>query len=195
MFYGNASVLGGWNEYKIDRNIIYPGVNLVAKSTHPGKQLLAHVDTGVNFSYFGFTVRPFDSLDYVTQKENSFTETNAGEWDLHVKGGTANMLRNELGLQFSGCFCFCASKWTISPKASWIREVRFKGESAEVAFSSFDQTFSIGGYFPDRSLFSTGLTLTTFLLDDNLSFNLYYNGNFASQYHSQAYGGEFKFSF
>ncbi len=68
MFYVNASVIGSWSKYSSERHIEYGTVNLTAKSSHGGNQILSHLDTGVNINGWGLTMRPFDSFDYMIQK-------------------------------------------------------------------------------------------------------------------------------
>jgi uncharacterized protein with beta-barrel porin domain len=195
MFYGNLSVLGGWSHYKGHRNIIYPGVDLTAVNTHGGNQLLSHADTGINLGYRGFTVRPFDSFDYITQTEGDFTETGAGDYNLHVKKSNAILVRNELGVQFAGCLCFQASRWTISPKFSWVREVRIRGSGYTSQFDGTDVLFQSTGYFPNRSLFSPGVLVTGLVWQDKLAIDLYYNGEFCHKYSDHNYGGQVRFRF
>ena len=195
MFYGNISTTVGWNEFSAKRNIVYPGVNLTAKNDHLGRQLLSHLDTGVNLGFKGITLRPFDSFDYVAQSEESYTETEAGEWNLHVKKTNSILIRNELGLQVAGCVCFKSSKWTVAPKLSWVREVRVKGESFVAEFASTDSPFEVVGYYPDRSLISPGVVVSGLMLKDRLNLGLYYNGEFKGGYSSHNYGGEVRFGF
>ena len=78
-YFGSLSVTGGWNNYSSDRRIQYPGVDLTATSDHGGRQILTHADIGLNFSFGWVDVRPFDRLDYFSQRENSYTEEGAGE--------------------------------------------------------------------------------------------------------------------
>jgi uncharacterized protein with beta-barrel porin domain len=195
MFYGNLSVIAGWSHYKGHRDINYSDVDLTATNTHGGTQLLSHADTGINLGYGGFTVRPFDSFDYITQTENSFTESGAGVYNLHVRKNNAIMLRNELGLQFAGCLCFDSSRWTISPKFSWVREVRIKGEGYTSEFAGTDVLFQSTGYFPDRSLFSPGVLVSGLMWEDRLALDLYYNGEFKHKYSDHNYGGQIRFGF
>jgi uncharacterized protein with beta-barrel porin domain len=195
MFYGNLSVIGGWSHYKGHRNLNFSGVDVTATSAHGGSQLLSHADTGINLGYGGFTLRPFDSFDYIVQTEGSFTETGAGVYNLHVQKTHAIMLRNELGLQLAGCVCFNNSRWTIAPKISWVREVRIQGEGYTVAFAGTDVSFQIQGYFPDRSLISPGVMVTGLIWEDRLAFDLYYNGEFGHKYTDHNYGGQIRFGF
>ncbi len=195
VFYANASVIGSWSAYRSDRHIEYGAVDLTAKGNYGGNQLLAHFDTGLNFNLFGLTVRPFDSFDYMTQVERGYAEHNAGEWDLTVTRKNAIMMRNELGLQFAKCYCLCSSRWTVSPKFSWVREVRVKGQTFNVNFTQGGTPFVIHGYFPDRNLFVPGLAVTGFMLEDSLVFDLYYNGEFGGGYSSNSFGGQIGYSF
>jgi autotransporter-associated beta strand protein len=199
MFYGNLSVIGSWSKYRTERNIQYGKnlgkINLVAKSDHGGNQILSHVDTGINIDSLGFTLRPFDSFDYISQKERSYSEHNAGQWDLTIGKKNAILIRNELGLEFAKCLCFCSSKWIFSPKISWVREVRVKGDTLNVRFTDAAETFFIQGYFPDRSLVAPGLSVTGMMLEDALQFDLYYNGEFKGNYSSNSVGGQVSYSF
>ena len=195
IFYANASAIGSWSEYSAKRRIEYGTVDLVAKNSHGGTQLLSHLDTGLNLNYFGCTIRPFDSVDYMSQVERGYHEHNAGEWNLTVKSKNAIMVRNELGLQFAKCLCFCSSKWIFASKLSWVREMRIRGDSFNVSFTEGGSPFTIHGYFPDRSLVAPGLAVTGYMLQDALTFDLYYNGEFRGNYSSNSVGGQVGYSF
>jgi subtilase-type serine protease len=195
IFYGNLSVIGSWNHYSASRHIKYGQVNLFAKNGHGGKQMLSHLDTGLNLHCYGLTLRPFDSFDYITQTENGYQEYNAGAWDLAIKKNNAVMMRNELGLQFAKCYCYLKAKWTLSPKFSWVREVRLNDSGFTVNFAEAGPSFFINGYFPKRSLFASGMTITALMLQDTLKFDLSYNGEFKGKYASSNYGGAVRYSF
>jgi outer membrane autotransporter protein len=194
--YGNLSVTGGWNGYNAHRYIKYTGVDLIADNSHSGRQIMSHAEVGMNLPLGRFNVRPFDKFDYLSATENAFTEKNAGEWDLHVNKNTSILIRNELGLQFATCFPFNSGKVTVSPKFSWVREVRVKGSRYTAVFTDAEQfPFRVTGYFPDRSLFSPGVVVTGALLEDKLSLSAYYDGEFVSGYSAHRYGAEVKYGF
>ncbi len=195
MFYGNVSVIGGWSSYDAHRNIEYGTVDETAKTNHGGSQILTHADTGINLGWKGFTIRPFDAFDYIAQTENGFTEHGAGVYNLKVKKSNAIMVRNELGLEFAGCMCVGNSRWTVSPKISWVREVRTKGKSYKAKLVDTDTYASYTGYFPDRSLASPGVLISGLMWKDRLALDLYYNGEFAHKYADHNYGGEIRFGF
>ncbi len=195
MFYGNASIIGSLNSYDGKRSIFLPETTPVAKNNHGGSQLLSHFDTGVNLGWSWFTLRPFDSFDYIAQKERGFTENGADQLDLSVKKSNSILLRNELGLNLAGCFCLQGSKWVISPKISWVREVRITGSSYTAKFVNTDTSFTVTGYFPDRSLVSPGVNITGTMLQDRLTLTAYYNGEIRGNYSNHSYGGEVRFGF
>ena len=143
----------------------------------------------------GFTIRPFDSFDYITQTENGYTEKGAADLDLSIKESNAIMLRNELGLNFAHCLCSKKSKWIISPKISWVREVRVKGATSTAKFVGTDVPFTVTGFFPNRSLVSPGLSLTGTTLNDRLSLEIYYNGEFDGNYSDHSFGSQVRVSF
>ena len=182
ILYGNAAVIGSWNRYDARRNIIYPGLNATASNKHNGTQLLTHLDTGLNFNVWEMTIRPFDSFDYITQKEHSFKEHGGGLTDLSVLGKTVQMIRNELGLNFAKCFSVEQDTWVVDVKFSWVREVRLKGKSSTSQFIGTAVDFTTIGYFTNRSLFSPGLSVTYVTLNDLLDVMVYYNGEFGSKY-------------
>jgi len=198
MFYGNLSLIGGFSDFSGRRNIKYSEVDLTAKGNHAGKQLLSHVDTGINWNIKGFTIRPFDAFDYITGTETDYIEQGVNQWGLTLNKTNAILVKNELGLELSTCLCFLNMKWVISPKASWIREVRVKGDSYTASFTTAalaDAPFSVTGYFPDRSLFSPGVSLTGSMCQDRLSVELSYKGEFTHGYSDHSYAGEIRYGF
>jgi hypothetical protein len=77
--------------------------------------------------------------------------------------------------------------------------VRVKGSSYTATFAEADSTISlpytVTGYFPDRSLFSPGVSITGSMCQDKLNVELYYNGEFAHGYSNNAFGGQVRVSF
>jgi uncharacterized protein with beta-barrel porin domain len=195
MYYANLAVMGGWSHYNANRNINLSSESLTASNTHGGSQILSHLDLGMNINCKWFVIRPFNSFDYISQTENAFTEKNAGTLNLSVRKSNAIMARNELGLNFSGCFDVKETHWTISPKISWVREARVKGSRSTVSFEGTGVEFTTIGYFPNRSLVSPGVSITGNMLNDLLTLTLYYNGEFKGNYSDNSYGGEIRFGF
>lgn len=195
LFYGNLSFLGSQNHFTESRNLFFPDRKMTALNQHGGNQFLSHLDFGINLSCLGLLIRPFNSFDFILENENSFTESGAGIFNLKVKKSYDSMLRNELGLSLSKCYKAACGEWSIAPMASWVREMRVKGSTYKVSFKDFEEIFTVSGYFPTRSLLSTGFVFSGAFLQNLLGFSLYYNGQFGSGYVDHRYGGEFRSSF
>jgi uncharacterized protein with beta-barrel porin domain len=195
LFYGNLSVIGAWNEYSEKRSIVYPGINETAANSHHGKQIISHLDTGINLGIKGFSIRPFDSFDWIIQNENAFTESDAGAYNLDVDKSHANLLRNELGVNLAACHCFNNAQAIIDTKLGWVREVRVSGESYDAEFVGTDVPFTVVGYFPNRNLLSVGASITATALKDMLTFTVYYEGAFGKKYSDNGLGGQINFGF
>ena len=195
-FYGTVAVIGGWSDYSATRHLILPMISYKASNSHYGSQVLTHADTGLNLSIGGFTIRPFDSFDYISQTQTSFHEKGPSDLDIKVHSQNSIMIRNELGINFSSCFCGFGAQWTVSPKISWVREVRVKGKtiSASLANSS-SSSYTLSGYFPTRSLVSPGVTIQGNFFDDFITVGLYYNGEFQGNYSDHSYGGQLRIGF
>lgn len=193
--YANLVAIGGWNHYHAHRNIIYPGMNRTANGRHRGEQLDAHFDTGINIGKGALVLRPFDSFDFIVQKERGFKESGAGALNLSVKKKVSQMIRNELGVNLGTCLCFDKSKWIVDAKMSWVREIRLKGSKLQSEFIGTGVPFTVTGYFPDRNLWSPGLTITGKMLDDLLAVTAYYNGEYRSKYADNTVGLELGLQF
>ncbi|MBS0628247.1 MAG: hypothetical protein JSS09_08560, partial [Verrucomicrobia bacterium] len=54
---------------------------------------------------------------------------------------------------------------------------------------------TVTGYFPNRSLFSPGVSLTGSMCQDRVSVQLNYNGVFTGGYSDHSYAGEIRVAF
>jgi uncharacterized protein with beta-barrel porin domain len=195
MFYGNVSVIRSWNHVGAYRKIVFTGTNKTAKSHRDGNQVISHGDTGVNFGFGNFSLRPFDSFDYITQQEGSYKESGADGFDLNVLGRTVRMYRNELGLNFARCFCSNSNKLVVDLKLSWIYEGRIKGKNTTARFSGTTPHFTVtNSDFRNQNLFSPGVTLT-YKLHNTLDATAYYNGEFGRRYWDQSFGLQVGYDF
>jgi uncharacterized protein with beta-barrel porin domain len=150
--YATASVMGSWSSYHTQRKIEFPGVYEKASGNRGGAQLSSQLNVGGILNFFGLQFRPFSSFEYISQTENSFTETGAGSYDLSVRKNNSILLRNELGLQLGNCLCFLGGSWILAPQISWVREVRLKGQNYKASFAGTQEAFVLTGYFPTEAL-------------------------------------------
>ncbi len=183
----NLSLLGSTNKYGAFRNIIYPGMDATAISEHTGLQLLSHIDAGLNFSCYGVTIRPFESLDYIIQHENAFQEYNAGVLNLDVQSNNPQIVRNELGVNFAKCVNINKqSRLLADLKLSWVNESRLKGTYFTSSFINYeDMTFITAGYYPNRNFFAPAATLTFNFFHDSSYITVSYDAEIGHHYFDQ----------
>jgi len=115
----NGSESFGWNQYTGRRDIQYPGVNEVAKAGYFGQDYTTFLDTGYHFSApKQFTVTPLVSLQYSRVNIDAYTESGAGDLNLHVKPQLNDFLESGLGTKIERGFNY--HNWTFVP------EIHFK---------------------------------------------------------------------
>lgn len=191
VFYANASVLGGWDSRDEHRAISFPGYNRTAYAKQHGRQLLSHLDMGANCALIGmagWSLRPFDAVDYIVQTESGFTETGAGALNLKVKKSMERMLRNEAGLSLAKCFKLSTTRLMVDAKLSWVREMRLSGRDYVSQFINTGVDFTVVGNYLNRNLISPGLRVTSQMMEGDLDLTLYYDGAFTKGYQDQNLG-------
>ncbi len=195
--YVDTSLLIGSSTYKARRHIIYPEVNETAESKHQGMQYLAHLDFGWNFLFKAYSLRFFESADYILQHENRFNEHGAGVLDLQIRSTAPQLFRNELGLNFAKCFRVSKQNTLMADiKLSWVLEERFNGENFVSNFENREnETFTSAGYFPNRSLFSPGASLTANFCNNRAQVSLNYDAELCPGYNDQAFQAQVSFRF
>lgn len=189
--YINASVITAWNYYNSTRRINYVGHDSLAKNKHHGKQIIGHFDVGFNFNSKGLTVRPFNSLDYIVQKESEFSETGSGILDLDVNRTIPKMLRNEMGINLAYCVNMGKrNRMIMDGKLSWVKEVRRQGMNFESRFQGYSEGFITEGYWPNRSLLSPGGSMAFYFCDGSAFVKGFFDAEFAKGYRDTNVGAE-----
>ena len=113
-WYINASQSLGFDQYRGVRDIIFPGVDLTAKSGYTGQDYTTYVNTGFHIpAPWIFTFTPLVSLQYSRVNVDSYTETGAGDVNLHVKPQGYDFLESGLGGKVEHGFNL--SNWTLVP--------------------------------------------------------------------------------
>ena len=83
-FYVNGTMGYTYNNFDMERNIVFGTINRTAKGNTSGNQLQAAAETGYDFQIGQAIVGPTVSLQYATINIDSFTESQAGALDLKV---------------------------------------------------------------------------------------------------------------
>ncbi len=194
-FFIDTAILGAYNSYEASRKLVSPIFNRRAKNTHDGFEVDADLSAGFMFNLRKLEIQPFDAVDYIYLKENSFTERGAQGLDLHVSSKESKMVRNELGVGLS--YCFNRPTWKFIPdvKLSWVREVRLQGKHYTAKFVGTDVPFTVSGMKPNRNLFSAGAALSGYHKHDKLIWSLYWDGEFGEHFTDLNAGVELSYRF
>ncbi len=112
-----AAASAGFAGYREVRHINFGNVNTTALGTYSGWQPTAYAEYGRYWHVGSVAVQPYLATQYVYVRQNSFTETGAGDLNLAVNGVDTNALRGFLGA--------CASQaWRTDSGAMWVPELR-----------------------------------------------------------------------
>lgn len=99
-FYVNGALWGVYHQIKNRREISYSSINTKATATIDGWQVDPHMEMGYIKKYEATEVCPYVSFDCVVNWEGSYTETGAGNWNMHSKAQVSSMLQSEIGMKF-----------------------------------------------------------------------------------------------
>lgn len=194
--YLTASLLGEFNWYNTHRNIIFPGVNRTANSSHCGGGFLFQVGAATWITAGKFDISPFGNFDVIYMRENSYTESGADSLNLHVNASNYQFNQFEFGALIRRCIRI--SQGLLIPKISLsgIRENRSHGShyTASLAGSNSCE-FTVKGYYPDRILFVPAAELKGLFLKEKFSASLYYQGKFGSSFSQNELGLQFAWNF
>lgn len=185
--YLSASILGAYNDYDTYRRIHFVSIDRTAEGSHSGGEVLSNLSGGYNFYWNRLLAQPFVRLDYFYLHENGFREEGAQSLNLDVSSRDSNMLRNELGFNFSYCYSRNDSFIVPNIKLSWIRESRFNSDKRyQTAFIEFQNTngfFGVDTNSPTRNLFSPGVGVKW--LRNLCALSLYYEAAIGGKYWQQ----------
>lgn len=120
----NGSASFGWNEYSTSRHIQFAGVDRTADADYDGQDYTAFVSTGYHFPFRAVTITPLASLQYTYVDLDSYTETGAGDINLHVDSRNYDFLESSLGVKVERGFVY-GNGTTIVPNlhGKWLHEL------------------------------------------------------------------------
>lgn len=195
----DLGLVGGFSRHSEERNIEFTvGTGIASTNYHQkahgafnGLELLTHIGFGLVQTWKNFEFSPFGMVDYLLSNHNNFTEKDAGIFNLDVDSSDYSMVRGEAGLNFSWCTVTEKSRSSIKGKLGLIREERLTGETLKSRYiGTAPCSFTVEGLRESRTLFSPGLGLSMNSLDEELTFNIRYQGEYGRHYHNTAFAIE-----
>ncbi len=191
----NAALMSAYNTYSTTRDISFGTIDRSAHATHNGNQWLPHVGFGYQTCAAQFQMIPYVNLDYVIQREHSFTEVGASTLDLHLHASRAGLFQGEVGVSFWTTCNTCNGELIPMITLGYINQTPSGARKYDANFANSCCCFTgIGGDYR-RNLFVPRLALTYQGLCDNLNVSLYYDGQIGSKYWSQDIILDFMFRF
>lgn len=187
----NASFLGAYSHYKLDRNIHFGSINRQAKSSFNSWESLLGVELGFNFQYNEcFMCIPFINLDFIYLSEQGFKEKGANSLNLKVKEKHNEVVQSEFGVILTNSYSFLDS-WvpgSLEPriKLSYIIDSALTSEYLHANFVHSSCDFTAYGLLFPRNLGAISLGFTYFNCDNTLGATLFYDAQFGKDYYTQA---------
>jgi len=129
--YVDGIVTIGLNTYDTERNI--SGVSATANGSTEGSQLAVSTSTGYNFNRGGLTFGPTFSVNYLRIHIDSYSETGASPFNLHLDSQTIESVTTTLGGQ--AMYAISMSWGVLSPFLSADWEHEYLGNSRIVTAS------------------------------------------------------------
>ena len=178
--YVGSGLSGSYNTADTKREIVFGGLNQVAKGTPDGYNIAASAVVGYEAKVNYINIEPVAGLEYIYNHQNSFNETGAAGADLLVDGQSTGSLRSTIGAQLSTVAFDLGNGMSLTPEA----RAAFIYDSLTVT-PTIDQSFAGGAAFtvkaanPGRAGVQGGAGLTL-NVNNALAVFVDYNGTLRS---------------
>ncbi len=189
-YFIDAAVLGAYSNYHAKREINITGhpfsIHRSLSSQHNGYELDGHVKLGMRRclgSSRQVYLRPFIGFDYLFLKRGSFNETGGGTLDQKLNSQHYQLVRSEIGLDFTAIYTSKNWKWMPEIGLSYVNETRYSGQSLSAQFAGSSCTFNVRGLKPNRNMIVPSVEISAF--SECWSLNLTYEGEFGEKYWNQ----------
>ena len=186
-FYVDGALTGGFNHYKINRNIIFTGINKTAKSKHNGLEFTPHLGIGYEINMSCYAVEPFATVDWAYVRDKRYSESGAGVLDLNVNSRKSSGLRSEFGGILSKDIKIEEGVFAAELKLSYVQKNPVKKGSLVEGLSGQSTTFGVDDNNKAQHLFSPGVGVTL-SMDSGLFASARYDAELSSKSKSHLIG-------
>jgi len=185
----------GFNDYDLNRRIVFPGVNRTATAETDGTFITASISGGYDYKSGDWFITPFWGLRFVTTDTDGYTETGAAGLNLTVDDAQSESLKSELGLRVGYTFWTLPAIYMPEVRLSWQHEYMAENEGVTarfatpggVSFTSFTNDAET-----DFGTLGTGLTV---LLENDTNLSLDYDLTFSRNILEHSINGKVSHSF
>ncbi len=181
----DTSFTFAWNNYDNSRRIAFSGLDRTADAGYDGQECDWKMSVRYDIEDRGFRVTPLVSLEYIHLNLDSYTETGAGDLDLHVNAEGFDFLQSGLGMKIAYPITDHNGTYIPEVHGEWLYD--FIGDKEEVTstFTGGGASFKTSGFRPAQNSFDLG-TGVTFLSKNNVSLEGVYNLDLKSGYVSHS---------
>jgi outer membrane autotransporter protein len=122
--YLSASGRFAWSDMNTSRTIVFADIDRRAAADFNGWDAGASIEGGVNLvEWWGVSVQPLASFDYVHVETEGYTEKGAGSLDLKVKSESLDSMVSGVGLRLHGTIAIDRITWiTPEVRVRWAHE-------------------------------------------------------------------------
>lgn len=191
--YLDCILLGIVNFYDIERKIVFPGIERVAKNLHTGFDILARLDGGTTFNWKKFFIQPEGIFNCLTVFEPEYSENGADSLNLTVDSKYDVYIRPEVTLRTG--FEFNRKKVCIQPslKLGWVANIPLTYGIYHARLRN--ETFPTQNQFPTLSFHRTTNQLVAGVGFSMEASGFYLNAGFEANYLDKSIIQEAKFRF
>lgn len=194
IFYVDASLLLFVDHDRVRRHIHFADINRTAKNNHYSYGFSPHFGAGLFWNYCTVDVTPFFDIDYYLVQQNRCREHGADSLDLHVKRNQSQLLRAEIGLDFSKCLAIGSGLLRPNLSISWVGHQVMAGKKYFATFKGMQPNFKVYGTNQFFNQLELGAGLT-YMINDRLAVNIWYDAELGRKRQEQQANLEVNYQF
>jgi uncharacterized protein with beta-barrel porin domain len=193
-FFLDAAIWGSYLSVDQKRKISYPGFNETAESSYSAEQLDLHFGTGYDFNINTGIIEPFALLDWVFERDPSYTENGAIPYNMKISSRTSWMLRFETGLNGYKTTTYNSGILIVQGKLSYVYKKPHNVGYLNATIAGAPGSFFVEAFTAEQNLISPAIELF-WQTKWNGYASISYDGEFGSGYSSNQFYGKIGYSF
>ena len=160
-WYVYSSLSIGRDSYDGTRHIVFSGFDETAKAGYTGSNYTGYLTAGYHVFTAPVTITPNASLQYTHVQINDYTETGAGDANLHVDKQKYNFAESSLGVEAARPFPRGTATFVPEIHANWRRALTNPSLQSTAAFAETNSApFTTPGFSRSPNTYNVGLGIT-----------------------------------
>lgn len=191
--YVECGVLGGYNRYKMRRNVMIPSAtpfHQTATSSFNNWQVMPHLGGGYDWFFDWGVLEQFAYFDWVVNFQTGYVESGAAPLNMSIRQNTSSMLRSQMGLNAYETLDFSFGTCILQESLSYVNEAPFNTNvNSSIVLvqpatipAGAPSSFSVTSYNRVLNLASVGVNLFYKHKRNGLFFSLAFEGDYGPDY-------------